>query len=295
MENLGPNQLTSHDLQIITGNTTQITGHCPDDWEYEERRRAQAITDFLYLGPTSVVRDHSFLQRAGITMILVVRPEGSVHTKPVSVEKTSKELGIPVQYIYVREVHDLIRAFDGFIQVTNDHLLSVYRSQSAGTNGEGQITVPSNEIRRGKVLATCESGNHWSATMVAAYLMSVCRNDMVHTVQFMSCKRFSCVFDDDVRHMLQSWQDILMARRNVSQNQHGQVLDHETSGHNQAMIDANTAPARKRRLDAMVELDYVGSRDDGKEFVIDADRFIQREPFAPFADADALGNTMAVD
>ncbi|KHN96209.1 FMI2 protein [Metarhizium album ARSEF 1941] len=293
-ENIDPDQLSGHDLQVITGNTVQVALDPAVDWDYQDRHRAQAILDFLHLGPTSVTRDHAFLQREGITMILVVRPSLLAKKKPLSVEAASNNLKIPAYYIHVDGLQGLIREFSEAIRVINSHLLAVNHSQSSGgSNGDGRIIAPSGNFRRGKVLVTCESGNDWSAAIVAAYVMSVFRQGMVEALQFIGRQRFCCVFDEDTKRILQSWQQILLAGSAVAQHrrrQHLEAVQPEQNGlcpdgplqNGRAMGTGSSSS--KRRWDDMMGMGEDDCQSSGEAHIADLDRFTDRPPFAPFAD-----------
>ncbi|KAK2616889.1 hypothetical protein QQS21_000267 [Conoideocrella luteorostrata] len=292
-ENIDPSQLTSQDLQIITQNNIQFAVDCGEAWTYEKRHNANAIVDFLFVGPTSIIRDHQFLKQEGITLMLVVRDSRMVGTLR-SVDTASKELGIALQYIYLDHTSELIQRFSDTTRLINNHLLSVYHAQSRGCNGDGQILIETGDFRRGKVLITCESGNYRCAAIAAAYIMSVFGQEMVSVLQFMQVQRFSCIFDEDMKRMLKSWEDILIARSMVAQHS---LLQNTQLGQTQAYRngDSQAPPAQlapisnriagskpKRRLDALFDIDT----DDGLPgaSTMDMDRFSDRDPFVPFTD-----------
>lgn len=290
-DKVDPTQLTSRDLEIITGGSAQMALDPTREWEYEQRRYAQPILDFLYLGPTSVIRDHDFLQRAGITLMLVVRDSRMATTKLLSVERATTSLGIASHYVNVGSAHELIRGFPDIIRLINDHLLSVYHSQAKGRNEDGQILMQTRNFRRGKVLVTCESGNDRSATVVAAYVMAIFGQDVVKTLQFMGVQRFCCTFDEDMKRILQTWEDILNARSDVAQ----QALQdrHSVRNGDQQQINIQKSNGKgdvsspsgksKRGLDDMMDVDEnEGVGDAG--WTMDMDRFTDREPFVPFAE-----------
>lgn len=292
-KNIDPTQLTSVDLQIITRNAKQIALDRAADWEYENRRLAQAVVDFLYLGPTSVVRDHGFLQREGITMMLVVRSSGMAETKPLSVEKASGVLGIPANYVHVDGPQDLIHAFPEIISLINKHLLSVYHSQSRGGEKDGQISVPQGGFRPGKVLVTCESGNYRSAAVAAAYIMAIFGMGMIPTLQFIGLQRFCCAFDEETKRILQSWEDILLARSTVAQQMQHQMSTVSQDQQTSSTVDGGASlvpPGKKtvgskRGLDDMMDIESDSCEDAGEAPIVDLDRFTDRDSFAPFADA----------
>ncbi|KAH7134609.1 hypothetical protein B0J13DRAFT_625823 [Dactylonectria estremocensis] len=267
-----PSQLTSRDLDIITQNAKQVATDRAADWSYEQRREAQPLLDFLYLGPNSVVRDQAFLQREGITMLLVARDARMANTPLISVEKASHALGLQVHYVDIEGPHHMVSAFPGIICAINDHLLAVYHSQRQ--NEDGCIIADSSTFRRGKVLITCETGNDRSAAIAAAYIMAIFGKGMVTTLQFICIQRFCCCFDEDVKRKLQSWEDILRARSQVA-----------SSSRETATLafgpPLNTSHA-KRQIDEFMDMDrsdYTANTDEA-----DRDRFEGRIAFIPFVD-----------
>ncbi|KAF5021568.1 hypothetical protein F66182_6397 [Fusarium sp. NRRL 66182] len=262
-ENVDSSQLTARDVEIITQNATQIATDRAADWAYEQRREAQQVLDFLYLGPNSVVKDHTFLQREGITMVLVARDARMRGVKLMSVEKAAQALGIKVHYVDVEGYENLIGCFPGMISTVNEHLLSVYHSQAQGKSHDGNLVVEPSKFRRGKVLFACETGNERSAAIAAAYIMAVFGKGMVTTVQFICIQRFCCCFDEDVKRKLQSWEDILRARSQVA---------------SQAVTPQNTVHAKR-------QIEEVGGSSEARDgSTLDEDRFQGRETFRPFVD-----------
>ncbi|KAG5930311.1 hypothetical protein E4U42_002235 [Claviceps africana] len=217
-QGVDPSQLTREDLEIITRNSKQLAFDNAARWAHGDRYAAQAVLDYLYLGPTSAIRDHAFLTREAITMMVVVRDARMAGTLR-SVDHASRELGIPVEYVRVGgRISDLMQALPNIMGLINQHLLAVHHTQSTAgrTDQEGHgatgmrtrtETGTGTETwrpQRGKVLLTCDSGNHHSATIAAAYLMSVYGQDLVSALQFVLLQRFSCIFDQDAKLMLRS-------------------------------------------------------------------------------------------
>ncbi|TWU77226.1 hypothetical protein ED733_001183 [Metarhizium rileyi] len=286
-KNIESDQLSSQDVQIITRSTIQVDLDHGANWTYKNRRQAQTILDFLYLGPTSVILDHDFLMREGITMMLVVRPVQVAQLRARSVESASSMLKIPAFFMHVDSTQDLIRGFADAIRRINHHLLDMYRSHAVLRNDDERVAVSPVDFRPGKVLVTCESGNDRSAAIVAAYVMSVFGTSMVKTLHFMWTRRFSCAFDEETKRILQSWEDILLARSAVAQHTQRQSELNRLPGESEPRHDraSNMTPASKRRLDEMMATTTIGCHDTEMAPVADLDRFIDRAPFVPFADA----------
>lgn len=264
-ENVDPSQLTAADVEIITQNAMQIATDRAADWSYELRRDAQKLVDFLYLGPNSVVKDHSWLASEGITMILATRDARMTGRKLMTIEKAAEALGIVVQYVDLDGYDTLIRDLPGIIRLTNDHLLSIYHRQAQGRGQNGDIVVDPSTFRRGKVLITCETGNDRSAAIAAAYIMAVFGKDMVTAVQFITVQRFCCSFDEDIKRKLQSWEDVLRARSQIASD----------------TATPRNATHAKRRISDVMDTD---EDSDVKEHSVDQDRFMGRSGFVPFVD-----------
>ena len=264
-ENVDPSQLTAQDVEIITRNMKQIATDRSADWSYEQRREAQCLVDFLYLGPNSVAKDHEWLKREGITMFLVARDSRMSGTRLNGVEKAAQALGIALQYVDLEGYDKLITSFSVVIRAINDHLLSIYHRQAKEINQDGSMKVDPSNFHRGKVLITCETGNDRSAALAAAYIMAVFGQDMIAAVQFISIQRFCCTFDEDIKRKLQSWEDILRAR--------SQVASHATTPQN--------AMHTKRHIEDCSNEEDVDVKDS---FTLDHDRFEGRGAFVPFVD-----------
>lgn len=259
-----PRDLTSDDLKIITGGKVQeASDNYKNTWKYEDRRKAQPILDFLYLGPLAVVRDHEFLRQQGITMLLTVRDASMSHLRLIAVEKAAAELNLQIENVDVASKTQLIHDFPPTIAKINDHLLRVYRSQLQAVNDAGNVAIDTSTFRRGKVLVFCETGNERSAVVVAAYLMAVYGTDMVSTVQFISAQRFCATFDEDMKHLLRTFGDILEARRMVA------AMGSQPADTQQ--------PTRKRGIyDTIDEDEFV------EDVVMDCDRYENRSEFMPY-------------
>jgi serine/threonine/tyrosine-interacting protein len=233
------------DFRIITQNKMQVADDRTQWWQYENRRNAQSITDFLQLGPALAIRDFEYLRSEGITMVLIVRHASMASQKMMSAERVTAELGIDVQYVHAENDQQLMRIFPDAIRAINNHLVSVCRGSA--------------NARRGKVLVACDSGNSWSAAIVAAYLMAIFGADVHAACNFVTMQRFCSIFTDVVMRGLQTWQDMIKARTMVAQ---GQGVPAESS---------------KRRIDSVMEMD------DAEGLPQDHDRYVGREKFMPFS------------
>lgn len=320
-ENVDPTMLGADDLRIITQNRAHMATDGTTNWDYDMRRKAQSILDFLYLGPWGVAKDRDFVRRERITMLLAVRDSRIAEIRGMSVEHTAKELGIVADHVDVSSNQELIRVFPAVTRKINDHMLDIYRSQAAvpapatespapasapaststsqstsesasaaapadAVVAPGHIAIDKARFRRGKVLVFCESGNNRSAAVVAAYIMTVFGVNIVRAVQFVNRQRFCTSFDEDTKFWLRAYQDILEARRAIAKH-HRQVA--ATPGP-QPLRDT---PSKRSIQDTYDETSDAEMGDSGpdsgpavsnKDSSHDRERYIDREFFVPFID-----------
>ncbi|KAL9946694.1 hypothetical protein ACHAP6_001902 [Verticillium nonalfalfae] len=269
--NLATLGITAAEYSIITNNGTPQQASDPsEEWTYESRREAQAVVDWLYLGPHSASRDQAFLEREGITMILAVGYASDI-TKPTTLvtlgpTAATRALGIMMDRVDVKSMHNLTRVYTTAAKKINDHILEVHRSQA----DSGAVV----SHRRGKVLVVCESGNDRSAMVVTAYLMVMFGLDLITTVSYVTMKRFSAMYDEDSKRLLVAWHDILAAQRSVT----AQVMA------STACKDARSEP-RKRGIEMMFDGHQCGGsgQDERMDRNDDESRFGNRN-FVPFMD-----------
>lgn len=287
-DSIDTGMLTAEDLDIITGGRSQkATDMHQNDWRYEDRRKAQPVLDFLYLGPLSVVRDRAFLQREGITMLLAARDTSMAQIQMMSVDRAASELSIEAAYVDVASRQELIRSFPAAVAKINDHLLRVYKSQAQGTQQtqEGQrIAIDRSTFKRGKVLVFCETGNERSAAIVAAYLMAMYGRDMISAIQFIGAQRFCSNFNEETKYILRSFGDILEAKRMTLRavNHQGSTTGQQKNG---SSYTATSAPimissAKKRGIEDTMD------EDENSEFAIDMDRYEDRPAFVPYVQGE---------
>lgn len=272
-----PRTLTPVDLKIITGGKIQeASDNYKNTWKYEDRRKAQPVLDFLYLGPLAVVRDLEFLRQQGITMLLAVRDASMSHLRLRAVEKAAAELDLQAEYVDVASRAQLIHDFPSIIANINDHLLRVYRSQLKAVNDAGNVAIDTSTFRRGKVLVFCETGNERSAVVVAAYLMAIYGTDMISTVQFISAQRFCANFDDETKHLLRSFEDILHAQRMVATEAQSAETQQTASVPVSGDLAVRTSASKRGIDDTRDEDDLQG------DFLMDGDRYEDRAAFSPY-------------
>ncbi|KLU81938.1 hypothetical protein MAPG_01018 [Magnaporthiopsis poae ATCC 64411] len=313
-ENVDPTMLGADDLRIITQNRAHMATDGTTNWDYDMRRKAQSILDFLYLGPWGVAKDRDFVKRERITMLLAVRDSRIAEIRGMSVERTAKELGIVADHVDVSSNQELIRVFPAVTRKINDHMLDIYRSQAAvpapataspapasasapastsesalattpadAVVAPGHIAIDKDRFRRGKVLVFCESGNNRSAAVVAAYIMTVFGVNIVRAVQFVNRQRFCTSFDEDTKFWLRAYQDILEARRAVAKH------DRQVAAAPGPQLARDT-PSKRSIQETYDETSDAEMGDSGPDSGLmasnnhDRERYIDREFFVPFID-----------
>ncbi len=254
------------------------------EWRYEQRRMAQEVLPFLWLGPVSAARDTGFLERQNITMVLAVRNIMSGDARLLR-SKAAIELGIESQIIDVVGDQQLISAFPRGIETINAHLSHFYQkrqSEASSTSGPAPLA-------HGKVLVYCESGNERSAILVAAYLMAIYSMELIKAIQVIQAQRFCVAFDDASKFLLQSYGDILRAKRDSLQAGNGaspQAMtgkfgNHETAG--QCQGAAVKPKQSKRNLDEIYNGDYEEDMEmDWEDKGANGNRLEARKGHAPF-------------
>ncbi|MCJ1282243.1 hypothetical protein MMC26_001566 [Xylographa opegraphella] len=275
-------------LKIVTyadGDTTAMDSML--NWRYEERRMAQKILPFLYLGPLSIARDVAFLKREQITMIMAVRNTQAARANLLHT-KAALNLGIESCTIDVAGNQELIAAFPRAIAAINTHLSHTYENQQQRNAELSSLGQPPQTSLPGRVLVFCETGNERSATVVAAYIMAMFCKDLIPAIQLVQAQRFCVSFDDSLRFLLQSYEAILRAKRDVAKSladctgvpgdNHPHTRRRPSSD---APAEGRMGTSSKRTLDESYDDDVdMGSADK----VRDDGRFERRDEFAPFLD-----------
>lgn len=249
-----PSLVTAEELEVIARISPDLSAEMDPNWTYESRRKAQRIIDYLYLGANVAIRDLSFLEREGITMIVVARDSRMMTWNKRSCDLAEEKLGLKIEHIDVNSPHQLITGFPRAIRAINEHLLSFRRRKA------------DDAFKHAKILVTCETGNDRSAAIVAAYIMAVFGCRLPSVLHFITIQRFCCTFDEDLKRMLNNWEDLVRARATVARGQ---------------ARDPSPYPKTKRGFDDTMDLD---SPSTNEGMVSDENRFEGRNGFVPFRD-----------
>lgn len=249
-----------------------ISTHTLLEWSYERRRQAQMILPWLYLGPLMAAKDRAWLQAAGITMVVAVRPQESSMKVPI---QTAIDCGCEVFAVDAASYSILIGKLAETTKAINKHLIK-YREHAKAT-GKPQL---------GKVLVFCESGNERSAAVVAAYLMDILDDfDYIKSMQVCQTQRFCVNFDDSIKNILRAYWDILLAKRSVAQSHgEGRGMLGGTNSSGQAFTgfspDAQRSSAKPKRTARDLDDDVDMTDDVDPSDVL---RFTDRD-ITPFTD-----------
>lgn len=233
------------------------------EWTYEMRREAQVILPFLYLGPLSCLKNQDFLVREGITLLLAIRSKKSAQARLVSGEKVAAQLGIEADAIDISDNQELIAEFPRAIRRINDHL------SSPSSHG-----LKSTSPAQRKILVFCESGNERSASVVIAYLMVMLNLSMVDALYIVQHRRFCVCIEEPMRHLLASFESILTAKRDVTKAKRDTLHPNWDA--------AQVQTPRKRSFNDLN--DSAATAEHDTEMDMDGDRYVERNPSAPFKD-----------
>lgn len=194
---------------LITDGSVTLT-HKMLDWRYDNRREAQMVLPYLYIGPLSAAKNEKFIRDTGFTFLVSVRSTASGPTRTMDAAKMAAHYGISSYNVDIESPVDLMRKFPAAIKTINDHL-------EYTANG-GSLSLTDNArpvVIQGKVLIFCETGNERSAAFVAAYLMAVFNIDVIPAIQTVQSQRFSICMDDSTKNALGTFETLLRAERDV--------------------------------------------------------------------------------
>ena len=195
-------------------------------------------------------------------MLLVVRNTMTAQARLLSGDKAALLLGIESKSVDVAGNMELIHALPEATSLINEHLISMYRQNMA----HGTIRSDGTPVTPGKVLVFCETGNERSAAVVAAYCMKLYGLDLLASLQYVQSQRFCVAFDEGLKHLLQTYHDLLIAQNLVK------------SGSNNSPLQVSTKRGRGQiaRDDDEMEIDSDQQDDEA--------RFGSRTAYVPFRD-----------
>jgi serine/threonine/tyrosine-interacting protein len=247
-------------LNHVGVNYSAFLRQLPVHWDYGMRRDAQEVLPFLYLGPLTAAKNRDFLRRAGITMVLGVQPNSPLGTKlTVGAFRVADELGLAKSVIVASDHNDLISFLSQAADVINEHLASMHH----------QVQASATVSHEGKVLVFCETGNDKSAAIVAAYLMQTfSKIDCVMALQICSHRRFCCTFGDNLKHTLNTFWGMVLAKREVVEGSLLSALSLQDGAatHRDSGQRENRKRTRSYEDDEDETMDISKSADDAERF-----------------------------
>jgi serine/threonine/tyrosine-interacting protein len=195
-------------LRALVSQGAYHVKHQGLEWKYDQRRAAQKILPFLLLGPGTAAQDVNFVRTKGITLLVAVRSASAarLQARLLDPSKFVSSAGLQTLTLDLDSPYDMITKLPPAIKTINDH---IERSCNP-------ILPTSLDDIPAKVLVFCESGNDRSATVVTAYLMVLYGLGAVEAMQLVQSQRFCLAIEDGSKNMLQTFDDILQAKRDVA-------------------------------------------------------------------------------
>ncbi|KAF8435861.1 hypothetical protein BGX38DRAFT_1061376, partial [Terfezia claveryi] len=144
-------------------------------WTYENRRQAQQVLPWVWLGSMTATRNKELLSQRRITLLIAVRSSMTAKAKLMGGSVEPKHCS---QFPYQPPVCVL----PVLQEALNPYPLD--------------IPCP------GSTLVFCETGNEKSAVVVASYIMHHYEASLVQACQVVQGRRFSVAFDDIHKYAL---------------------------------------------------------------------------------------------
>ncbi|PGH30687.1 hypothetical protein GX50_06551 [[Emmonsia] crescens] len=271
--------LACDDFFKSLGQESFHSGFSLMEWKYDQRREAQMILPFLYVGPTSAARDVEFVKREGITYLLGIRGPLPYHTRVVNADKCAAALGVKADNVVVADDQALIKSLPDIIRGINEHVCCcpVHHMDATTTPGKDVPSKP-----RKKVLIFCETGNERSAAVAVAYVIAILNYDVLSAFINVQGRRLCCNLPDSLKRVLQTFGSICTAKRDVMKAQN--AINGSNGG---AGNSAGLSSPKKRAIDAVQGVEDGEANVPDVEMLagLDQERFASRSPQPPFNDA----------
>ncbi|ANB12346.1 hypothetical protein AWJ20_596 [Sugiyamaella lignohabitans] len=168
-----------------------------ENWQHEDRNRAQLVADNLYLGPMSVLRDKQFIIKNNIRVLISLVDPRLFNI--VDKRSAQLDLGPALKVVYVHtEPASSLSA-----QISMDEFMLV--SQEINLARADHVSS----------LVFCETGNEKAAAAVAAHLISTRGFTAVQAIQHVHSSRFSVHSDSQTIYYLQAYESLCSAQNAV--------------------------------------------------------------------------------
>ncbi|RPB19189.1 hypothetical protein L211DRAFT_761325, partial [Terfezia boudieri ATCC MYA-4762] len=148
-------------------------------WTYENRRQAQQVLPWVWLGSMTATRDKELLSQRRITLLITVRS---------SMTAKAKLMDYP-------DYHSAV--LEHCSQFPYQHSVCMLPVLQEALNPY-PLDIPC----PGSTLVFCETGNEKSAVVVASYIMHHYEASLVQACQVVQGRRFSVAFDDIHKYAL---------------------------------------------------------------------------------------------
>jgi serine/threonine/tyrosine-interacting protein len=246
-------------IRALVSHGAYHVKHLGLEWKYDQRRAAQTILPFLLLGPGTAAQDVNFVRTEGITLLVAVRSASAarLQARLLDPSKFASSAGLQTLTLDLDSPYDMITKLPRAIKAINDHL-----EQSC----DSKLPTSLDDIPA-KVLVFCESGNDRSAAVLTAYLMVLYGLGAVEAMQLVQSQRFCLAIEDGSKNMLQAFEDILKAKRDVAMEQNLAVRLSQIEMRERYTISGGSRRVSKRRYDTANESDDAmedGELDEGE-------------------------------
>jgi serine/threonine/tyrosine-interacting protein len=178
--------------------------HMLDTWSYNDRREAQEILPYLYLGPARTITPE-WLSKHRFTLLIGLCDLSEMFIARAL--RCARELGIDTQAVVVTPQNSLISNFPSVSATINSHLVTTH------TQG-----------LEAKVLIFDETGSEKSAAAATAYLMETFDDlPLKQAMRIVITMRFSVNFSPYTQQ-LSAYEQVIRARHLLSPSSSGMSL-----------------------------------------------------------------------
>ncbi len=226
----------------------------------------------MLLGPGTAAQNVEFVQQQGITLMVAVRSAfaARMHARLLDPSKFRSAAGLKTLILDLESPYDMITKLPEAIKTINDHIEQSCKSVVPASLDE----IPA------RVLVFCESGNDRSASVVTAYMMVLYGLNAIEAMQMVQSQRFCLAIEDGSKNMLQTFEDILRAKRDVAVN-NNLSTQAPNEDENRPFGGASMRKLSKRTYDNAIHSDE--DVDDGDLVAVEHD-MEGRSGQAPFQD-----------
>lgn len=174
------------------------------NWQYTMKRTGTMIFPFLYLGPSSVIKDKDFLRDKDINCVVYITTPGGKMPKPSTAHL--QPMGIKLALMDCSPHMMAHETFMDIIRGTNEHITSVWETKE-------KLNMPP---QLGTVLLASNEGEAQANLAAMAYIMAMFRKPAEQALGLVQSKRACATISRDDMNVLRAFEDILDAKMNCS-------------------------------------------------------------------------------